>query len=187
MPRSIYAVVSMLAFLATLLIATVPAIAQVDRGAIVGTVTDPSGARISNAQITITSLETSQSVHLTTGEEGNYNANLLKIGTYSVSATKQGFGKTVQASVDVPVNQSIRVDLVLKLGAASETVEVTGAAPLSADRIVFAGHGRDGAANLRPASQRQKLHPTRVSRSRGEWRSNRNQRQRRRLRERTSQ
>jgi hypothetical protein len=130
MPRSVYAVVSMLAFLASLLIATIPAIAQVDRGAIVGTVTDPSGARISNAQITITSLETSQSVHLTTGEEGSYNANLLKIGTYSVSATKQGFGKTVQASVDAAVNQSVRVDLVLKLGAASETVQVTGAAPL---------------------------------------------------------
>ena len=130
MPRSVYAVVSMLAFLASLLIATIPAIAQVDRGAIVGTVTDPSGARISNAQITITSLETSQSVHLTTDEEGSYNANLLKIGTYSVSATKQGFGKTVQASVDAAVNQSVRVDLVLKLGAASETVQVTGAAPL---------------------------------------------------------
>ena len=131
MPRSVYAVVSMLAFLASLLmIATIPAIAQVDRGAIVGTVTDPSGARISNAQITITSLDTSQSVHLTTDEEGSYNANLLKIGTYSVSATKQGFGKTVQASVNVAVNQSVRVDLMLKLGAASETVQVTGAAPL---------------------------------------------------------
>src|ERR1035437_881487 len=124
------AVVLLSAFLGFVLIATIPAAAQVDRGAIVGTVTDPSGARIANARITITSLETSQSVHLTTNEEGNYNANLLKIGTYSVSATKQGFGKTVQASVDVAVNQSVRVDLVLKLGAASETVEVTGAAPL---------------------------------------------------------
>src|SRR5271167_2311879 len=130
MLRSVYAVVSMLVFLTSLLIATIPAIAQVDRGAIVGTVTDPSGARIWNAQITIISLETSQSVRLTTDEEGSYKANLLKIGTYSVSATKQGFRKTVQASVDVAVNQSVRVDLVLKLGAASETVEVTGAAPL---------------------------------------------------------
>lgn len=130
MPRSVYAVVSMLAFLASLLIATIPAMAQVDRGAIVGTVADPSGARISNAQITITNLATSQSVRLTTDEEGNYNANLLRIGTYSVSATKLGFGKTVQATVDVAVNQSVRVDLMLKLGAASETVEVTSAAPL---------------------------------------------------------
>ena len=130
MLRRIYARVLFPTFFAFLLIAAVPAAAQVDRGAIVGTVTDPSGARISNARITITNRDTGQPVHLTTDEEGNYNATLLKIGTYSVSATKQGFETTVQAIVDVAVNQSVRVDLLLKLGAASETVEVTGAAPL---------------------------------------------------------
>jgi len=130
MLRNVNFVVLLLASLGFLSMATVPAIAQVDRGNIVGTVTDPTGARISNAQITITNLETGQPVHLTTDDEGNYNANLLKIGTYSVLATKQGFEKTVQPSVDVAVNQSVRVDLLLKLGAASETVEVTGAAPL---------------------------------------------------------
>ena len=117
-------------FFGFLLVATVPAAAQVDRGAIVGTVTDPSGARISNARITITNRETGQLVHLTTDAEGNYNATLLKIGTYSVSANKQGFETTVQDVVDVAVNQSVRVDLALRLGAASERVEVTGAAPL---------------------------------------------------------
>ena len=104
--------------------------AQVDRGAIVGTVTDPTGARISDAQLTITNLETGQPVHLTTDDQGNYSAKLLRIGTYSVAATKQGFETTVQTGVDVAVNQSARVDLVLKLGATSERVEVTGAAPL---------------------------------------------------------
>ena len=89
--------------------------AQVDRGAIVGAVTDPSGARVSDAQITIANRETGQASHLTTDGEGNYNANLLKIGTYSVSGTKQGFETTFQASVEVAVNQSVRVDLVLKL------------------------------------------------------------------------
>jgi hypothetical protein len=130
MTYRVNAMVSFLAFFGLLLIATTPVAAQVDRGNIVGAVTDPSGARISNAQVTITNLETSQSVHLTTDDEGNYNAKLLKIGTYSISATKQGFETTVQAGVDVAVNQSVRVDLVLKLGAASERVEVTGAAPL---------------------------------------------------------
>jgi len=106
------------------------AIAQVDRGAIVGSVTDPTGARISNAQITIVNLETGEPIRLTTDGEGNYSAKLLRIGTYSVSATKQGFEKTVQPKADVTVNQSVRVDLVLKVGATSETVEVEGAAPL---------------------------------------------------------
>ena len=130
MLRCLYAVALLSAIFALLLIAAVPAAAQVDRGAIVGTVTDPTGARLSSAQVTITNRDTSQSVHLTTDDEGIYNAKLLKIGTYSVSATKAGFERTVQARVDVAVNQSVRVDLVLKLGAASETVEVTGAAPL---------------------------------------------------------
>ena len=130
MLRNAFAAVLLLVFLGFLLMGSVPAIAQVDRGNIVGVVTDPSGARISDAQITITNRDTGQPVHLTTDEEGNYKATLLKIGPYSVSATKQGFETTVQENVDVAVNQSVRVDLVLKLGAASQTVEVTGAAPL---------------------------------------------------------
>ncbi len=140
MLRSVHAVVLLLAFFGLVLIAAIPAIAQVDRGAIVGAVADPSGARISSAQITIINRETGQAFHLTTDEEGNYTANLLKIGTYSVSATKQGFQKTLQAEVNVAVNQSVRVDLVLRLGAASETVEVTGAAPLAANGIFFPGN-----------------------------------------------
>ena len=111
-------------------LAAVPATAQVDRGEIVGTVSDPSGARISGATVILTNLETGQSQHLTTDEEGTYAAKLLKIGTYSLSAHKQGFQTTIQSTVEVAVNQSVRVDLTLKLGSASEKVEVTSAAPL---------------------------------------------------------
>src|SRR5215472_10062768 len=130
MLRSIYVVVCSLAFACFLLIAARPALAQVDRGNVVGTVVDPSGARIADAQITITNRATGQSTHLATDSEGNYNAKLLKIGTYSISVSKQGFGTTIQESIDVAVNQSVRVDLVLSLGSATEKVEVTGAAPL---------------------------------------------------------
>src|SRR3954463_14654406 len=92
-------------FFALLTIAAMPVSGQVDRGAIEGVVTDPTGARLSNAQVTLTSRDTGQSVRMTTDVEGNYNAKLLKIGTYSVSATKQGFETTVQVGVDVAVNQ----------------------------------------------------------------------------------
>src|SRR5690348_319183 len=92
-------------FCAFLVVASTPAISQVDRGAIVGTVADPAGARVSVAQVTITSLSTNQSISVTTEEDGNYTAKLLKIGTYSVSATKPGFQTTVQASAEVAVNQ----------------------------------------------------------------------------------
>ena len=129
MRRLFHAVVVFSVF-CTLLLIGLPAGAQVDRGTIVGSVTDPSGARISDAVVIITNRDTGEPIHLTTNSEGDYNAKLVKIGNYSVSATKQGFERTVQQSVDVAVNQSVRVDLVLKLGSTSETVEVTGAAPL---------------------------------------------------------
>src|SRR3954470_8104225 len=127
--RIVQSVTLALVITSLLVLATV-SVAQVDRGEIVGTVTDTSGARISGAQITLMNLQTGQSIHLTTDNEGTYRAKLLKIGTYAVSANRQGFQTTVQSTVDVAVNQSVRVDLMLKLGSASEKVEVTGAAPL---------------------------------------------------------
>jgi Carboxypeptidase regulatory-like domain len=108
-----------------LVVASTAAVSQVDRGAIVGIVTDPTGV-----QVTIISLSTDQPINVTTDEDGNDTAKLLKIGTYSVSATKSGFQTAVQASAEVAVNQVLRLDLVLKVGSTSERVEVTGAAPL---------------------------------------------------------
>ena len=79
-----------------LVVASTAAVSQVDRGAIVGIVTDPTGV-----QVTIISLSTDQPMNVTTDEDGNDTAKLLKIGTYSVSATKSGFQTTVQASEEV--------------------------------------------------------------------------------------
>ena len=104
--------------------------AQVDRGAIVGSVSDATSARVDSAKVIVTNLETNQSNELTTDSEGNYAARLLKIGRYSVRVEKQGFQNAVESNIDVGVNQVVRVDLTLKVGAASETVEVTSAVPL---------------------------------------------------------
>jgi len=104
--------------------------AQVDRGTIVGTVTDQAGARISGAQVIVTNVETNQPTRVVTNDEGAFAANLLRIGTYSVSAEKAGFQTIVQQNVEVGVNESVKVDLVLKIGSASEKVEVTAAPAL---------------------------------------------------------
>jgi len=112
------------------LLAVSPASAQVDRGAIVGTVTDQTGALVPGVQVLVTNLSTNQAATVTTDDQGNYAAALLRIGTYSVQAEKAGFQKILQASVDVAVNQTARVDLTLKVGSAGQTVEVFGAAPL---------------------------------------------------------
>jgi len=115
--------------IAVLLLST-NAFAQVDRGAIVGTVSDASGARVADADVTVTNLETNQPFQFKTDSEGNYSAPLLKIGRYSVRVEKQGFNSSLEPSVDVGVNQVVRVDLALNVGSKTETVEVTTAAPL---------------------------------------------------------
>src|SRR5579864_3624691 len=105
-------------------------LAQVDRGSMVGIITDPAGGRVPGAQVTVTNHSTNQAVQVSTDETGYYAADLLRIGTYSVSVEKQGFEKAIEPSVEVGVNQAARVDISLKVGSSSETVEVTAAAPL---------------------------------------------------------
>ncbi|HLB90365.1 MAG TPA: carboxypeptidase-like regulatory domain-containing protein, partial [Terriglobales bacterium] len=85
-------------------------IAQVDRGNIVGTVSDPSGANVEGAKVVIRNLATDQSVEVTTDSSGAYAANLLRIGTYSVTVERQGFKKAVEPNVEVGVNQVVRVN-----------------------------------------------------------------------------
>ena len=104
--------------------------AQVDRGSIVGLVTDPAGARVSGAQVTVTNLAANQSIAVTSDENGQYTADLLRIGTYSVTVEKPGFQKAIQSNVDVGVNQTARVDIALRVGSATESVQVTAAPPL---------------------------------------------------------
>src|SRR5882757_8651700 len=105
-------------------------LAQVDRGGIVGLVTDPAGARVAGARVTVTNLAANQSISVTTDDKGQYAADLLRIGTYSVTVEKPGFQKAVQPSVDVGVNQTGRVDIALRIGSTTESVEVNAAPPL---------------------------------------------------------
>src|SRR2546430_2708058 len=104
--------------------------AQVDRGGIVGTVSDSSGAVVPGVTVTITNVGTNQPTKLSSDVNGSYAANLLHIGTYSVTAEKEGFQKTIQSNVEVGVNQVVRVDLVLKVGEIRQVVEITAAPPL---------------------------------------------------------
>ncbi|HEV2400066.1 MAG TPA: carboxypeptidase regulatory-like domain-containing protein [Candidatus Sulfotelmatobacter sp.] len=125
-----YDVHAVLCSLVAVFLFSIAASAQVDRGAIVGTVTDQAGARIAGAEVTVTNVSTNQATKFSTNEEGAFSANLLRIGTYSVTAERKGFQKTRQENVEVGVNQSIKVELVLKIGSANETVEVSAAPAL---------------------------------------------------------
>jgi hypothetical protein len=104
--------------------------AQVDRGTIAGTVTDPHEAVIGGATVAITNTATGQTERLTTNDAGAYVANTLLIGNYSVSAEKAGFQKVLQSKVAVDVNKVVRVDLSLPVGTVNQEVVVTAAPPL---------------------------------------------------------
>src|SRR5690349_6833752 len=69
--------------------------AQADRGTIVGTVTDPTGAVVPNAQIQVINIETNSILDFTSNELGNYLAPNLPVGSYRMSVKKEGF-KTVE-------------------------------------------------------------------------------------------
>jgi Carboxypeptidase regulatory-like domain len=94
-------------------------------GTILGTVSDASGAIIPNVAVTVTNTGTGQAFKTVTSSSGDYFAPALNPGTYSVSAQAKGFEKSVTSGVILNVSQKVRVDLNLKPGAVSETVDVT--------------------------------------------------------------
>src|SRR5580658_7842905 len=105
-------------------------LAQSDRGTITGTVTDPAGAVVAGAQIEIKNVATGAVYQAGTSATGNYTLAQLPAGQYQLTVTVPGFKKFVQTSVSVDVANTYRVDAVLEVGSASESVTVTEAAPL---------------------------------------------------------
>src|SRR5580692_9101843 len=112
------------------LLFSVAALAQRDLGTIAGTVTDPSGAAIPTASITITEVATNLSYAVKANSVGEYVRPALKPGIYTVTATAQGFRRVAQENVVVTAGDRIGVPLVLPVGNVSESIEVSANAPL---------------------------------------------------------
>jgi hypothetical protein len=103
------------------------AFAQVENGQFAGTVTDPTGAAISNAKITITNLGTNFSVSVTSSSNGAYSAAQLPVGTYKLSAEASGFKTQVNTNVTLNAGVIAHYDFKMTVGQTKEVVEVTGA------------------------------------------------------------
>jgi len=103
--------------------------AQAVYGSIVGTVVDSSGAGVPGAKVTITDLNRSVSFTTTSNESGFFTQRSLIAGRYQVRIEATGFSASVQ-EVGVSVDQETTVDIKMQVGQLSETVEVTGGAPL---------------------------------------------------------
>ena len=119
-----------LAFLGTIIGSPAVARAQAVYGSIIGTVTDPSGASIPNAQVIITDVAKGISVTVQTNDSGQYSAQHLISDIYSVTVQAPGFARTTRSNVQVFVDTSPKVDVQLKTGEATQTVEVSSSEPL---------------------------------------------------------
>jgi hypothetical protein len=105
-------------------------VAQSDRGTITGTVSDPAGAVVANAAIQTRHVETGTVYEGASSETGNFTVAQLPVGTYEVTVSVQGFKKYTRAGLQVGVAQILRVDIPLEVGATTESVTITEAAPL---------------------------------------------------------
>lgn len=96
---------------------------------ITGTVTDPSGAVIPGATVTVVSRTTNQTRAVSTNESGTYTVPFLRPGLYTVTAEIEGF-KTSHVDVELLVGQVARINVALEVGNVTEQIEVQGGAPL---------------------------------------------------------
>jgi hypothetical protein len=107
-----------------------PAWSQEVTASVVGTVTDPSGAPIAGATVTATDTDRGTLWTAKTNDTGAYDLLRLPIGTYTLKVTATGFQTAAHSAFTLQLNQTVRIDVPLKVGTVSETVEVSGAAPV---------------------------------------------------------
>ncbi len=113
-----------------LFLGVLPLGAQVDAGAILGSVTDSSGAPVRGATVTLTNEGTSATLSTTTGNDGEYKFTPVSIGQYTVTTNFQGFTTTTQKHITVNVGAEVVANFSLKPGAVTETVEVASTVPV---------------------------------------------------------
>lgn len=116
--------------LAALLFWVSPASGQVTTGDLNGTITDPSGAVVAGARITVKNSDTGLTREVTSGSDGKYAVTLLPPGIYKLTVEAQGFSTTVYEKIELGVGGKLTIDIALKLGSGREIVTVTEEQPL---------------------------------------------------------
>src|SRR3954466_10598728 len=113
-----------------LFLTVVAALGQVDTGTITGTISDSQGARVGSATITFLDVASGITTRTQTESSGEYASPPLRPGDYRVTAEAQGFKTESRTEVTVRVQDRLRIDFTMSLGAVSENVEVTSEAPV---------------------------------------------------------
>src|SRR3984893_236622 len=107
---------------------TFNAFAQVQNGQFTGTVSDPTGAAIANAKVTVSNPAIDLNLSTTTNSSGNYTVKEVPIGTYKITVEAAGFKSVSNAGVTANAGTIAHVDFKMLIGKASEVIEVTGEA-----------------------------------------------------------
>jgi hypothetical protein len=136
MKKTLFVFVCALALLVlSCTLSTTPASAQAVYGSIFGTITDPSGAAVPGAKVTVTSAAKGSSTETTTNTDGNYSVTHLIPDIYNVRAEGAGFKAFEAKGISVSADAAARVDGAFQVGGSTETVEVTSETPqLKTDR-----------------------------------------------------
>lgn len=113
-----------------LLMAPAPASAQLYSGSLTGIVSDPSGAVIPDAQVTLTDTGKGFDYKTTTSAVGRYLLRSLPPSTYNLTVVSKGFAQYTQDRIVLDVNQNATIDVTLQVEGTMQAVEVTGKAPL---------------------------------------------------------
>jgi len=117
---------------------------QESRGSITGKVTDPSGAAVPGAQLSVTDAATNVTTKARTDAAGDYYVPYLIPGVYNVSVEAPGFKKLIRPRIEVRVADQLTLDLRLEIGAAQQEVTVTAESPLLEAATASAGMVIDG-------------------------------------------
>jgi hypothetical protein len=113
-----------------LTLAAVSAFAQGNTATILGTITDQTGAVIPDVNVVVTNIDTGVASNATSNNVGGYAARFLQPGRYRVEVETPGFRKFIRQDVVLDMARELRVDCTLETGGVTESVTITGAAPL---------------------------------------------------------
>ncbi|MFM2125805.1 MAG: hypothetical protein RL328_2256, partial [Acidobacteriota bacterium] len=111
--------------LLTLLALTAPVSAQTASATITGTITDPSGAVMANAPVTVRNLATGVVSTGASSTTGNYTVSQLPVGDYELTVESSGFKKYIHSNFHLAAAQTVREDITLEVGQTTESVTVT--------------------------------------------------------------
>jgi len=127
-----------------ILLCGVPLFAQVTGSSIIGVITDPKEAPISDADVTITNTRTGVSTTTKTNTTGYYEFPPVNAGSYDLTVLVPGFSRYVRKDFDLTTSQRLRVDVQLQIATATQSVQVEGSPTVIDTETAKVAHAVEG-------------------------------------------